>query len=84
MSYVLAGVLGQTPAPEPTAQALRILATCAVPVLPIAAGLGLGAYVVSKNRVVAGAIGALLGTAFSVAMLRGKVIDGSASFGPQS
>ena len=67
---------------EPTAQALRILAACAVPVLPIALGLGGAAYAVPKNRVVAGAVGALLGAAFSVVMLRGKVVEGTASFGP--
>ena len=82
MSYHLSRPIGQAPPPEPTAQALRILAACAVPVLPIALGLGGAAYAVPKNRVVAGAVGALLGAAFSVVMLRGKVVEGTASFGP--
>lgn len=84
MSYHLAAPIGQTPPPEPTAQALSILATCALTTLPIAVGLGGAAYAVPKNRVVAGAVGALLGAAFSVVMLRGKVLDGSASFGPSA
>lgn len=84
MSYHLSRPIGQTPPPEPTAQALLILATCAVPVLPIAAGIAGGFYVAKDKSAVLPVVGGLLGALFSVVMLRGKVIEGSASFGPNS
>lgn len=84
MSYHLTRSIGQTQAPEPTAQALAILGTCAVTVLPIAVGIASGFYVAKDKSAVLPVAGALLGTLFSVVMLRGKVIEGSASFGPSA
>ncbi len=85
MSYVLSG-LGTiaAPPPEPTASALLILGTCAAAVAPIAL-VAAGARIASpKSGAVAPIVGGLVGTVISVLLIRGKILDGSASVSPRS
>lgn len=85
MSYVLAGSLradvAPAPPPEPTAQALAIFAACALPLLPVALGVGAGFYVRSQSKqpsAIAPVLGTLFGVAGSVLLIRSKVIEGTA------
>lgn len=85
MSYHRSAMLGQAvPPPEPTAGALMILGTCAAAVAPIAL-VAAGARVASpKSGAVAPIVGGLIGTVISVLIIRGKILDGSASVAPRS
>ncbi len=86
MSYRLS-YLGEaaavTPPPDPTSQALAILAISAEPCLPIAFGIAGGMYVGKGKSAVAPIVGGLIGTLISVLWLRSSVIAGSSSVSPR-
>jgi len=86
MSYTLTPMLGAdlAPPPEPTASALLILATCAAACAPIALGVAGGFVAAPKSGAVAPVVGGLIGSAVAVLILRGKILDGSASVAPRS
>jgi hypothetical protein len=75
MSYVRA--MGATvvvaPPPDPTSQALALLAASAVPCLPIAFGVAGGMYVGKGKSAVAPIVGGLIGGIISVLYLRGTI-----------
>lgn len=78
MSYVIRVPVGDAaPPPDPTGQALKILATCVVPTLPIAAGVAAGFYLKPKSGAVAPIVGGLVGGLISVLALRSKVLSGA-------
>ncbi len=64
------------PPPDATGQALAILAACAVPCLPIAAGIAGGFYVGKNKGAVAPIIGGAVGALVSVLYLRSSVLAG--------
>jgi hypothetical protein len=71
--------LGEAPAPDPTSQALSILAISAEPCLPIALGIAGGMYVGKGKSAVAPIVGGLLGAIISVLWLRSAVVAGTSS-----
>lgn len=82
MSYrAVRGIRGfgaVTPPPDATGQALSLLARCAVPCLPIAAGVA-GGFVVGKHKgAVAPIVGGTIGALISVLWLRSNVLAGQA------
>lgn len=85
MSYALSaiGAAALVPPPDPTSQALTILAISAMPCLPIAFGVAGGMYVGKGKSAVAPVVGGLVGTLISVLWLRSSVVAGSASVGPR-
>lgn len=86
MSYVLSSI-GEAltaPPPDPTSQALTLLAVSAVPCLPIAAGIAGGMYIGKGQSAVAPVVGGLLGVLVSVLMLRSSVLSGQSSIVPRS
>lgn len=85
MSYALShlGEALQAPPPDPTSQALTLLAVSAVPCLPIAAGIAGGMYVGKGVSAVAPIVGGLIGTLVSVLWLRSSVVAGSSSVVPR-
>lgn len=85
MSYRLShiGEAVAVPPPDPTSQALQILAISAVPCLPIAFGLAGGMYVGKGHSAVAPIVGGLIGGLISVLYLRSSVIAGNSSVGPR-
>jgi hypothetical protein len=84
MSYRLS-YLGEVavPPPDPTSQALQILAISAVPCLPIAFGVAGGMYVGKGQSAVAPIVGGLIGGLISVLYLRSSVIAGSSGVSPR-
>ncbi len=86
MSYALSAI-GEAalsvPPPDPTSQALTLLAISAVPCLPIAAGIAGGMYVGKGTSAVAPIVGGLIGTLVSVLWLRSSVLAGSSSVLPR-
>ncbi len=85
MSYVRAfgDVAAPTPVPDPTSQALAILAVSAVPCLPIAFGIAGGMYVGKGKSAVAPIVGGLVGGIISVLYLRSSVLAGHSSVVPR-
>lgn len=85
MSYVRARSLGvvAAPVPDPTSQALAILAISAVPCLPIAFGIAGGMYVGKGKSAVAPIVGGLVGGLVSVLYLRSSVLAGNSSVAPR-
>lgn len=80
MSYVITRHLGATaPPPDPTSQALAILATSALPCLPIAFGVAGGMFVGKGKSAIAPVVGGLAGIFVSVLMLRSSVLSGQSS-----
>lgn len=81
MSYTLSaiGEAALVPPPDPTSQALQLLAISAVPCLPIAAGIAGGMYVGKGQSAVAPIVGGLVGMFVSVLMLRSSVLAGNSS-----
>jgi hypothetical protein len=72
------------PAPDPTGQALAILAVSALPCLPIAIGVAGGMYVGKGKTVVSPIVGGLVGALVSVLWLRSSVAAGRSSIAPRS
>ena len=87
MSYVLsslgAAAAAVTPPPDPTSQALAVLAISAVPCLPIAFGIAGGMYVGKGKSAVAPIVGGLVGGIISVLYLRSSVLAGNTSYVPR-
>ena len=86
MSYALSAI-GEAalavPPPDPTSQALTLLAVSAVPCLPIAAGIAGGMYVGKGVSPIAPIVGGLIGTLVSVLWLRSQVTAGTSSVVPR-
>lgn len=72
------------PPPDPTAQALAILAVSALPCLPIAAGVAGGMYVGKGKSAVPPIVGGLIGGLVSVLWLRSSVAAGRSSITPRA
>jgi hypothetical protein len=85
MSYALARSLGElaAPVPDPTSQALAILAISAVPCLPIAFGIAGGMYVGKGKSAVAPIVGGIVGGIMSVLYLRSSVLAGNSGVAPR-
>jgi hypothetical protein len=85
MSYRLTpiGEALAVPPPDPTSQALGILAISALPCLPIAFGIAGGMYVGKGKSAVAPIVGGLLGGIMSVLYLRSSVVAGNSSLTPR-
>lgn len=85
MSYALSaiGAAALAPVPDPTSQALQILAISAVPCLPIAFGIAGGMYVGKGKSAVAPIVGGLVGGVISVLYLRSSVLAGNSSVTPR-
>lgn len=85
MSYALSaiGAAALAPVPDPTSQALAILAISAVPCLPIAFGVAGGMYVGKGKSAVAPIVGALVGGVISVLYLRSSVLAGNSGVAPR-
>lgn len=86
MSYALShiGEAAVTPAPDPTSQALAILAISALPCLPIAAGIAGGMYVGKGKSAASPIVGGLVGGLVSVLWLRSSVAAGRSGIVPRS
>ncbi len=84
MRYVRAVGAVAVPVPDPTSQALSILAISAVPCLPIAFGIAGGMYVGKGKSVIAPIVGGLVGGIMSVLYLRSSVLAGTSSLVPRS
>lgn len=84
MSYVSAIGVVTAPVPDPTSQALQILAISAVPCLPIAFGIAGGMYVGKGKSAVAPIVGGLVGGIISVLYLRSSVLAGNSSVAPRT
>jgi len=86
MSYVRARSLGElaAPVPDPTSQALAILAISALPCLPIAFGVAGGMYVGKGKGAVAPIVGGLVGGIMSVLYLRSSVLAGKSGIAPRT
>jgi len=86
MSYRLSH-LGEAalvaPAPDPTSQALAILAISAEPCIPIALGIAGGMYVGKGQSAVAPIVGGLIGGVISVLWLRSSVVSGNSGVAPR-
>ncbi len=86
MSYRLS-YLGEAaasvPVPDPTSQALAILAISAEPCIPIALGVAGGMYVGKGQSAVAPIVGGLVGMLISVLWLRSSVVAGGSSLSPR-
>lgn len=82
MSYVSA-IGAVAPPPDPTSQALAILAISAVPCLPIAFGIAGGMYVGKGKSAIAPIVGGLVGGLVSVLYLRSSVLAGSSGVAPR-
>lgn len=83
MSYRIQSI-GAVPPPDATGQALSILVACAIPVLPIAAGVAGGFIVRKEKSAVAPIAGALVGTLVSVLYLRSSVLAGESKVVPRT
>lgn len=85
MSYALSaiGAAALAPPPDPTSQALAILAISAVPCLPIAFGIAGGMYVGNGKSAIAPIVGGLVGGLVSVLYLRSSVLAGTSSLAPR-
>ncbi len=71
------------PPPDPTSQALQILAISALPCLPIAFGIAGGMYVGKGKGAVAPIVGGLVGGIISVLYLRSSVLAGNSGIVPR-
>lgn len=84
MSYRIQTIGADAPPPDATGQALAILAACAIPCLPVAAGVA-GGFIVGKNKgAIPPIIGGLLGTVVSVLYLRSSVLAGESRVIPRT
>lgn len=85
MTYALShiGEAALAPPPDPTSQALAILAVSAIPCLPIAAGIAGGMYVGKGKSAVPPIVGGLVGGLVSVLWLRSSVAAGRSSITPK-
>jgi len=85
MSYARTRTLGDlaAPVPDPTSQALSILAISAVPCLPIAFGIAGGMYVGKGKSAIAPIVGGIVGGIMSVLYLRSSVLAGNSGMAPR-
>ncbi len=85
MSYRLShlGATAPVPVPDPTSQALAILAISAEPCVPIALGIAGGMYVGKGKSAVAPIVGGMVGMLISVLWLRSSVVAGSSGMAPR-
>lgn len=85
MSYALSalGEAALAPPPDPTSQALAVLAVSAVPCLPIAFGVAGGMYVGNGKSAVAPIVGGIVGGIISVLYLRSSVLAGRSGVTPR-
>jgi len=84
MSYSLSAIGAAAvvaPPPDPTSQALGILAISALPCLPIAFGVAGGMYV--GKSAIAPIVGGLIGGIVSVLYLRSSVLAGNSGLSPR-
>ncbi len=86
MSYRLSylGEAVSAPVPDPTSQALAILAISAEPCIPIALGIAGGMYVGKGQSAVAPIVGGMVGMLISVLWLRSSVVAGNSGMTPRS
>jgi hypothetical protein len=87
MSYALSHIgeaaAATVPPPDPTSQALTLLAVSALPCLPIAFGIAGGMYVGKGQSAVSPVVGGLVGALVSFLWLRSDVVSGNSSVVPR-